>query len=104
VRDHELHAGRFADDAPARSKADIGEIGDQPADADAAHFLVIRQREMQRSREVALDHLGHQRERDGDEALHVADAASHQAVGDLDGLPRIRMPFLTIDRNHVGVT
>ena len=38
---------------------------------------------------LRADHLRHQRERDGDEALHVADAASDQAVADLDGLPRI---------------
>ena len=62
VRDDELHAGRLADDAAGRLPRLRDDVGDQSAHADAAHFLVVRKREMQRSLEPAFQEPRRKRE------------------------------------------
>ena len=52
---------------------------------------------------VRLEHLRHERQRDGDEALHVADAATDEAIADLRRLPRIGRPWLAVDGHDIGV-
>ena len=78
------------------------EILDETADADAADFLVVREREMQRLVE-ARHVLRQQRERDRDEALHVGGAAAVEPAVLLDERERIAVPRLAVDRHDVGV-
>ena len=79
------------------------EIGEQAPHAEAAHLLVVGEGEVQRHFEARLRELGHQRERHGEEAFHVAGAAAVEpalALVDREGIAR---PFLAVDRHHVGV-
>src|SRR4029077_2195641 len=69
VSDDELHAGRFTDDASGGRDTLRDNVRDQAAYADAADFLVIRQREMERSGESATQEFGHEREADRRKAL-----------------------------------
>ena len=80
VRDDQPHPGRLADDAARRLDAARDDVLQQAAHADAADFLVVRQREMQRALEPAAQELRHERESDRRKALHVGDAASVQPV------------------------
>ena len=103
VCDDDFHACGFTHNTAVRRVSHIREVRDQAADADAADLFVVRQREMQRTLEVAPCHLRHQGQGDGDKTLHVAYAASDQAVAGLGGLPRIGVPLLAVNRDHVGV-
>jgi hypothetical protein len=53
VRDHQAHPRRLADDAAGRLYSAGNDVLKQPAHADAADFLVVRQREMQGAVEAA---------------------------------------------------
>ena len=71
--------------------------------ADAAHFLVVAQREVDRLLERRLEELRQHGERDGVERLHVAGAAT-VVLAVLQGQrPGIGDPGLAVDRHHVGV-
>src|SRR6185437_8071261 len=97
VGDDELHAGRLADDAAGWRNTARDDVGDQPAHADAADFLVVRQREMQWPRKPAAEELRNEREADRAEALHVGDAAPVQAIAGERRFERIRVPRLPVD-------
>ncbi|MPN00793.1 hypothetical protein SDC9_147991 [bioreactor metagenome] len=75
VRHHHLHAGGLAHHAAIKLGAAQPQGVEHHRRADAAHFLVIRQRQMQRLGARHGQVFGHQGQRRGDEALHVATAA-----------------------------
>jgi hypothetical protein len=103
VGKHQPHAGRLANDASHRGDAARLDVRDQPTHADAADFLVVRQREMDRPRKPAAQELGHEREPGRAEALHVGDAATENAVAAHRRAKRVAVPRLAVDRNNVGM-
>jgi hypothetical protein len=104
MRDDDLHAGRLADDAAQRPDAARRDVVDQPAHADAADFLVVRQREVERTLEPAAQELWNQRESGRTETLHVGDPAPVDAVAFGRRRERRPGPRLAVDRNDVGVS
>jgi len=103
VGDDELHAGWLADDAAGWRNTARDDVGDQPAHADAADFLIVRQREMQWPRKAAAEELRNEREADRAEALHVGDAAPVQAIAGERRFERIRVPRLSVDGHDIGM-
>ena len=83
-----------------RLRADVLE---QVADAEAAELLVVGQREMDRQAQPRRCHLRHQRQRGGDEALHVRGAAAVELAAALDDGEGIALPGLARHRHHVGM-
>ncbi len=73
--DH-AHFSGFADEGQRRFDAGFGEIGQKALYADAAHFFVIRQREMNGAGEIGLCDFGDQAERNADKAFHVRRTAA----------------------------
>ena len=79
------------------------QIVQQALDADAAHFLVIGQREMDRPRQLGLGDVRRQRQRHADKAFHVAGAAAVQLAVAHFGLEGIGRPVLAVHRHHIGM-
>src|SRR5437870_1310219 len=104
VRDDESHARRFTDDAAGGLNGTLHDVIDQPSYTDAADFLVIRKREMQRPLEPAPNKLWHEGESNGRETLHVTDAPSVELVANQRRFERVGVPWLTVDRYHVAMT
>ena len=67
----------------------------------AADFLVIGQRKMDRPAKTV--HLGHQRQCDPNKSLHVATAPSVPAFTSAVERKRVTTPVLPIHRYHIGV-
>src|SRR5450631_172505 len=103
VRHHEPHSRRFADDVTRGLDTACGNVGNQAPYTDAADFLVVGQREVQRALEPAAQEHGYMREPDRRETLHVGSAAAIQPVTDLRCLERWRVPGLAVDGHHVSV-
>ena len=98
------HHGRLADDDGTRPGHFACHAGGQPVGADAADLLVIGEREVNRLLELGLLELRQHGEADGIERLHVAGAAT-MVFAVLQGeRPGIGVPWLAIDRHHVGVS
>ncbi len=104
VRDDQVHAGGFADDATGRLDASRADVRDQAPHADTADFLVVRQREVQRALEPAAQEFRNERQRDRRKALHVGGATAVESVADDRRRERRRVPRLAVDRHHVGVS
>src|SRR6266536_6105930 len=82
VGDDELHARRLADDRALRFHSAPHDVGDEPAHADAADFLVVGQREMQGALEPPAQKFGDECETGRRKAFHVGDAAAVDLVAD----------------------
>ena len=103
VAGHDLHHRGLADDH--RRGLDAGRrhrLGED-AGAQAADLLVIGQGDMDRALQRRRQHLRHQRQRDGVEALHVAGAAAIEPAVALGQRPGIGGPVLARDGHDVGV-
>ena len=104
VRDHELHLRGLAHDHPARRRnRAVGERAHHVDAAQAPDLLVVGDREVDRAREAGRRELRHQRERAGEEALHVAAAAAVEAAAALGQGERVAGPGLVGGRHDVGV-
>ena len=104
VRDHDVHARGLADDAPERLDPARDHVCDKSPRPDAADFLVVRQREVQRALESPAQELGNMCETDGAEAFHVGHAAAVEPVTHDRRFERCGIPGLAIDRHDVGVS
>ena len=103
VRHHHLHAGGLAHDAAGRLEALREHVDDQPAHADAAHFLVIAEGQVQRPLELAFEQLGHHQQGRGAVTLHVGHAPAVQTVADHLRHKGVGIPGLAVHRHHIGV-
>eukprot|EP01022_Parablepharisma_sp_SALTPOND_P029462 TRINITY_DN735_c0_g1_i1.p1 TRINITY_DN735_c0_g1~~TRINITY_DN735_c0_g1_i1.p1 ORF type:complete len:1397 (+),score=453.90 TRINITY_DN735_c0_g1_i1:9191-13381(+) len=104
VGHHHVHAGGFAHHAAIDLDAALDDLFQHHRRADAADFLVIGKRQVDGLGTRHGQEFRHQRQRSGDETLHVAGTATVQAailLGDLEG---IGIPLLAVHRHHVGVT
>src|SRR5437667_10153241 len=97
------HACRLADDDEARPCRTARKNLDQMRRTETADLLVEGKREMERALQRARIELGDERQRDGDEALHVRSAAAVELALAFDEGERIGIPRLTDDRHDVGV-
>ena len=70
VADRHLHLRGLADEAAEWPDGRAAELAEQRADADAAHFLVIGNRQMDRHRQLRLTHFRDHGETDRDKTLH----------------------------------
>src|SRR5437773_10082134 len=75
VRDDHAHARGLSDDAAIRLDPATRDVGDETPHADAAHFFVIRKRQVQGPFQAAAAELGDEGQRDRAKALHVCHAA-----------------------------
>ena len=103
MRADRAHAGRLADDHHARLGQARRQLGDQPAHPDATDLLVIGEGEVDRHGEPRRLERRRERQRAGDEALHVGGAAAVEAAVAFGQGERIARPALAHDRDHVGV-
>src|ERR1700744_2282607 len=103
VRNDRPHAGRFADDAAIGPHATLLEFGNHRGRADAANLLVVRKREMHGLVEPRRERFGQAGQHDTDITLHIATAASEQLAVAYDGLERVGVPLLAVDRHHIGM-
>ena len=103
VADDDLHLGRLADEGAERFDPFLRDLAEHRPHADAADLLVIGDRQMDRRRELGLDHLRHHGQTHRDEALHVGGAAAIELAVALDQLERIVAPVLTHHRYDVGM-
>ena len=103
VADDDVHLRRLADEAGDRLRGPLRQLCDDPARADAADLLVIRECEMQRLLQIRRQHVRHRREAARHVALHVGRAAAVELAVAFGQLERIVGPVLVIDRHHVGV-
>ena len=99
----DLHVRGLAHDAHAGAERAGGQHVDQRADAEAADFFVIGQREVQRRGQVALAGRDHGRDGAGDEALHVGRATPVKPAVSLGQREGWHGPGLAFDRDDVGV-
>ena len=101
--DHAHHGG-LAHDHRLRPRHGADQPFGQRMRAQAADLLVVAEGEMHRHLEPGALQGGHMGEAGGDEALHVAGAATVEiAVGLLGELPGIGRPGLAVDRHDVGM-
>src|SRR5581483_5576940 len=103
VPDDATHQRRLADQAGRRLYLGLLEHLDDAAGADAAHLFVIRECEMDGTRELVLLDCLTRREADRNETLHVAGAARIGAAVVDAQLEGVAAPGLAIDRHHVGM-
>ncbi|MNS58027.1 hypothetical protein D3C72_909320 [compost metagenome] len=103
VRHHHLHARGFAHHAALGADAAFQQVGQHVRGTRAADFLVIGKRQVDRLLARHGQEFRHQRQRTGDEALHVAGAAPIEKPVFFNELERVRAPVLAIHRHHVGV-
>lgn len=103
VADDDLHAGRLADDTHHGGGMNVGEFLDQAAHAEAAHFFVMTEGEVNRDIEAALEEFRRVGEADADEALHVASAAGIELAVFLRDGEWVGVPVLAVDGNCVRV-
>ena len=103
VRNHHLHAGRLAHDAACGLEALGLYVGNHAAHANAAHFFVVTEGQVDWALEFALEQLGHHHQTDGTKALHVGHAPAVHLVALDHDLERVGVPRLAVDRHHVGV-
>ena len=80
VTNHHSHVGRFADKAAERFVDAPSERLQQRPHANAAHLLVMRNREVYRDFEPSGRHLRRHREANGKETLHIGHAAADIAA------------------------
>ena len=104
VRNDGLHHGRLADDTAGGFQSLLGQVLDQSAHADAADFLVVRQRQVQRRIGIGCQVFGHHDQCRGDVAFHVGHASPIELVTDYGGLEGVGVPGLALDGHDVGVT
>ncbi len=97
------HLGRLAHEAAERPQAPRAHPRDQRAHAEAADLLVVREGDVDRAGEPRRRHLGHQRQADRDEALHVRGAAPVEAPVALGQPERVARPGLPRHRHDVAV-
>ena len=76
VRAHHAHQGGFAHDGQCGLDVGVLQVFEKAQHAVAAHFFVVRQREMDRALQLGLGDVGRERQRHTDEAFHVAGAAA----------------------------
>ncbi len=98
-----LHLRRLPNDQGLGAHGQALEVAREVGGAQAAHFLVIRQREMDRQVQPAGDHFGHQGQGDGRKTLHIRRAPAIQAAVGFRHLERRMGPVLAIHRHHVRV-
>ncbi|KAG0765301.1 hypothetical protein G6F57_020301 [Rhizopus arrhizus] len=98
--DH-LHAGGFTHHAALGADAAFQQVGQHVRRARAADFLVIGERQVDRLLARHGQEFRHQRQRAGNEPLHVAAAAPIEQPVFLDELERVRAPVLAIHGHHV---
>ena len=103
VAEDELHLGRFADEAQERPQRRQVQHVEQAAHTDAADFLVMRQRQLQRPAQRGVGGLEHGVDRQGDKAFHVAAAAAVDPPVLQRRLERRHAPGLAGGGHHVGV-
>ncbi|CUJ13090.1 Uncharacterised protein [Achromobacter kerstersii] len=103
VGHHHLHARGFTHDAAFGADAAFQQIGQHVGRARAAHFFVIREGQVDWLLARHGQKFRHQRQRAGDETLHVARAAAIQQAVFFDELERVRGPILAIHGHHVSV-
>ncbi|MNC85633.1 hypothetical protein D3C83_12430 [compost metagenome] len=103
MRDDRPHLGRFADDARQRLDARTLQVGNQPSHADAAHFLVVSERDVKRRLQPTLHEFRQQCQHAGEETLHVGSTAAVEPAVLLHHIERIGLPGLPFHRHDVGM-
>ena len=101
---YHLHVRGLPDNHRRRFDRTVAKRVDEAAHADAADFLIMGKSEVQGRHDVSCQEFRRQRQAHADEALHIAGSAAIEASVVLDHLKRIRVPVLSIHRNHVRVT
>ena len=104
VAAHHLHARGLAHDAGGGAHRQAFEVGEQPAHADAADFLVVGERQMDRCDERCARELGYEGQGDGDETFHVAGPAAVEPIVGLGQIEGVAAPGLAVDGHHVRMT
>ena len=100
---HHGHHGRLADDDDPGLRHLGRHAGRQRMRAEAADFLIVGEREVDRLLERGLQELRQQGEADGVERLHVAGAAAVILAVLQRERPRVGDPGLAVDRHDVGM-
>jgi hypothetical protein len=98
-----LHVGRFADDDRRRTRHMRQQSFDQWRRAQAAHFLVVAERDVDRHAELLRRKKRHARQHRRDEALHVGRTAAVKAAVPLGESERIARPRLAPDGDDIGM-
>src|SRR5579862_8501596 len=104
VTDRDAQQRRLTDDAAGRSIGPCAHRLDKRAYADAAGFLVMRERQMQRRLELSLCGTRGSSHGAGEETLHVRRPAGVELAVALAKHERIARPILAVHRNHVRMT
>ena len=103
MRVDDLHQGGLADNHDLGTRQAAHNAFDHRADAEAAHFLVIGKRKMDRHLWSVLQEFGHIGKRESNEALHVAGAASEKFAVAFDNAEGIARPVLPLHRYDIRV-
>ena len=103
VRIHHLHGRGLADKHETRLGQHRAHGVDHRLDAGATDLLVVGKHDVDGLGEAAPRQLRHQGQHAGDEALHVAGAATVEATVPLGQREGIALPGLARDRHHVHV-
>lgn len=108
MRHHRPHRSRLPYQAPSHRHALGDQIVDEPADAQAAHFLIVGKRNAYALPQLAglrqRHEIRHSRQHAGNEAFHVGAAAPIQApIAAIRQLEWRIGPVLPIHRHHVAM-
>ena len=98
-----LHAGGFTNHDYRGGRQLAANDLDHLRRAKTADFLVIGECQMHGPRQVCRGKLRGGRQRQGQEALHVAGPAPEQPLALLRERKGVRTPGLAVHRHHVGV-
>jgi len=100
--DH-LELRRLADDHGAGRRQILPEASDRIHDAETGRLLVVGEEDVDRRLEIQREEIGHERERERVEALHVDGAAAIGAAVLDPQRERVGGPGLSRHRHHVRV-
>ena len=94
VRGDNAHAGGLANNCVVGGEVAGHELLNEGGRTDATDFFIVGEREVQGSAQLRLGNARQQPERDGEEALHIADtaavgASTLHAQGERVGVPRL---------------
>ena len=97
------HPGGFSHHTQSGLQVFIPEVSDQPLDAHATDFFVVRKCIMNGERQIGFQEVARMCHRQANESFHVGAATAVQSAFTDHGIEWIGTPRLTIPGNRIGV-